>query len=439
MLQKNQILNLQITDLNNLGYGVARADGQVVFVDGALVGETVSGKIIKCAKDYAVARVEQILSPSPDRMLPDCPVAKPCGGCCFRHLSEEGERRIKQGYVTSAFRKAGIPDARILSVVPSPLTNGYRNKVLYPVDENFNIGYYARHSHRIIPCDICLLSAPAFAPILSDLTAFFKSKRPSNLRHLYLRIAEATGEIMVCPVLSTSDAPWKEEMVRLLTEKHQNVKTILLNVNPTEGNVVLGKECILLYGDGTLTDRLCGLRFSISPLSFYQVNRGAAELLYEEALRRASLTSPSRIADLYCGTGTIGLILASRMKNATLKGVDIVPQAIENARFNAEANGIKNASFVCADSVGAEVEGMDCVILDPPRKGSSSELLYRIADAKVKRIVYVSCNPDTLARDAVILRSLGYGMGDVMPFDLFPRTSSIECVTDFTLEANENE
>lgn len=432
MLKKNQIYEATVIDLNNLGYGIARLEGMVVFIDGALIGERAMIKIIKVAKDYAVARVEQLLQSSPDRIPSTCAVSRRCGGCSYRELDPVAERNVKQRYVEQAFRKNGLSDAQILSVIPSPKDDGYRNKVLYPVDADYHFGYYARHSHTVIPCVNCKLQSPVFEPILRDLEVFFAQKRPQNLRNLYLRCAEATDSVMACPVLTSPDAPWSAEMVAMLQERHPNVSTVLLNINPSAGNVVLGKQTEILFGDGYLEDSLCGLRFRISPLSFYQVNRGAAELLYEEAIRRACEGAPRKVADLYCGTGTIGLILASRMPGMQLKGVEIVADAVENARYNAALNKISNAVFTCADSVSAEIEGMDCVILDPPRKGADSALLRRIADDRIPRIIYISCNPDTLARDAALLRTCGYQMGSVTPVDMFPRTGSIECVTDFT-------
>lgn len=437
MLKKNQTHICTVTDLNNLGYGVSRIEGTVVFVDGAVTGDVARIKLIKVAKDYAVARLEELLTPSPDRIEPNCAVSRACGGCSYRAITPEAERLMKQQYVMQAFRKAGMRDAEIAPVLPSPNQDGYRNKVLYPIGKDYRFGYYARHSHRIVPCTDCRLQAPVFQPILRDLEAFFDKVRPGNLRNCYLRYAEMTDQVLVCPVLTTPDAPWASEMVSMLTERYPNIKTILLNINPSEGNVVLGKETRILYGDGYLEDIVCGLRFRISPLSFYQVNRGGAELLYTEALSRAAKGNPKHVADLYCGTGTIGLIFAARMPHISLKGVEIVPSAVENAKFNAKLNGIENAEFLCADSVGAEVDGMDCVILDPPRKGSDPALLEKCAECRVPHIVYVSCNPDTLARDAALLAKLGYRMGSVNPVDLFPRTGSIECVTDFLLEEGE--
>ncbi len=432
-MKKNETVCLQVHDLNNLGYGVSRHDGKVVFVDGAVAGDTVRAKIIKVARDYAVAKTEAILTPSADRIPSDCAVSRPCGGCIYREITPQAEKKCKRDYVEAAFRKVGLA-AQVEQVLSSPILTHYRNKVLYPVGADGQIGFYARHSHRIVPCLDCKQQARAMGPVLSDLQAFFATRKPENLKHLYLRYAQGTGEMMVCPVLSSPEAPFAEEMTALLRRKHPQVRAILLNIQPEEGNTVLGKTCRVLFGDGTIEDLLCGLRFRISPLSFYQVNRAATEVLYEEAIRRVMAEDVRNVADLYCGIGTIGLILASRMPSVHLKGVEIVPSAVENARFNAMQNGIDNATFVCADSVGAEVEGMDCVILDPPRKGCSASLLSRIADAGVKRVVYVSCNPDTLARDAALLCARGYRLGTVQPVDMFPRTGAIECVTDFVRE-----
>lgn len=432
MLKKNEYALCDIIDVNNMGCGVARIDGMVVFVDGAVTGDRLRVKMIKIAKDYAVARIEEILEASPYRIASDCPVSGRCGGCAYRHIAYPYELELKRGYVLQAFRKAGISDAAVGGVLHTGETCGYRNKIQLPVSpETADAGYYARRSHAIITCDDCRLQSPAFQPLLSAVQAYLRKYRIRQVRHIYMRHAKGTGEIMVCPVSRTGQLPHTDELVGMLTALNPDVKSILVNVNPDDTNVILGKTCVPLLGDGSITDVLCGLRFRISPLSFYQVNHDAAELLYREAVRRVAEINPETVADLYCGTGTIGLTAAKELPGIRLKGVEIIPDAVRNARYNAELNDIRNASFLCADSVSAEVGGMECVILDPPRKGCSAELLQKIADERIRRVVYVSCNADTLARDSAFLLKNGYEMADVVPVDMFPRTGSVECVTHF--------
>ena len=432
MLNKNDFYLCDITDLNNLGYGITRIEGIVVIVDGAVTGDRLRVKIIKTAKDYAVARIEQIITPSPFRIAPDCPVSKRCGGCTYRHISYAHELDLKRSYVVQAFRKAGIRDAKVAPVQHTGQIDGYRNKIQLPVNPSTaEAGYYARKSHEIIACDACRLQSPVFQPLLRAVLSYLRTYGIRNVRHIYMRHAKGTGEIMVCLVSHSEKLPHTKNLIETLTALSPEVKSIVLNINPDDTNVILGKTCIPLYGDGTITDILCGLHFRISPLSFYQVNHDAAELLYGEALRRTAEINPQTVADLYCGTGTIGLTIAKALPGIHLKGVEIVPDAVRNARYNAALNGIQNAEFLCSDSVEAEVNGMDCVILDPPRKGCSSELLHKIAAEQIQRIVYISCNADTLARDSAFLQANGYTMADVIPVDMFPRTGSVECVTHF--------
>ena len=432
MLRKNEYALCDIIDVNNMGCGVARIDGMVVFVDGAVTGDRLRVKMIKIAKDYGVARIEEILEASPYRIASDCPVSGRCGGCAYRHIAYPYELELKRGYVLQAFRKAGISGAEVGGVLHTGEICGYRNKIQLPVSpETADAGYYARRSHEIIACDTCRLQSPVFQPLLSFVQEYLRRYHVRQVRHIYMRHAKGTGEIMVCPVSRTGQLPHTDELVGTLTALNPDVKSVLVNVNPDDTNVILGKTCVPLLGDGSITDVLCGLRFRISPLSFYQVNHDAAELLYREAVRRVAEIAPETVADLYCGTGTIGLTAAKELPGIRLKGVEIVPDAVRNARYNAELNDIRNASFLCADSVSAEVSGMECVILDPPRKGCSAELLQKIADERIRRVVYVSCNADTLARDSAFLLKNGYKMADVVPVDMFPRTGSVECVTHF--------
>ena len=428
MLKKNTYHTVTVTDMNDLGYGVARVDGIVVFVDGGVTGDELEIKIIKAAKDYGVARIEKIITPSAYRVDPDCAVFPRCGGCSFRHISREYELELKRILVISAFRKNGV-DAKVGKVLTDGRVNGYRNKAQYPIDENGNIGYYARHSHTVIPCEKCDLTAPELSEIAAFVSEYIKSRKWC-VKHIYLRIAEKTGQIMVCLVTPAKALKGEKEFAEALTERFPNVVSVLLNIHPEETNVILGKEIKVLYGADRIEDILCDCRFGISSLSFYQVNRSCAELLYNEAIKYAG--DAKKVADLYCGAGTIGISFAKSRPDASVLGIEIIPQAVENAKQNAALNGIKNTTFICADAMTFEIDDFDCVFIDPPRKGMSAELTEKIAKSNLKKLVYVSCDPTTLARDAKKLIEAGYEMGEVTPVDMFPRTGHVESVVCLT-------
>ncbi len=428
MLVKNTYHNVTVTDMNDLGYGVTRIDGIVVFVDGGVTGDELKIKIIKAAKDYAVARIEEMISPSEYRISPDCEVFPRCGGCSFRHVSREYELKLKRELVVSAFRKNGI-DAVVNEVLTDGKVSGYRNKAQYPIDENGNIGYYARHSHNIIPTKTCDLTSPALSEIAKFVSEYIKSKK-WPVKHIYLRIAEKTGQIMVCLVTPKEALDGEKEFAGALTEKFPNIVSVLLNIHPEETNVILGKRVKVLYGEDRIEDILCDCRFGISSLSFYQVNRSCAELLYNEAIRLAG--DAKKVADLYCGAGTIGISFAKSRPEASVLGIEIIPQAVENAKANAALNGVTNATFICADATTFVLDDFDCVFIDPPRKGMSAPLTEKLAKSNLKKLVYVSCDPTTLARDAKKLIEAGFVMGKVTPVDMFPRTGHVESVVCLT-------
>ncbi len=437
MLKKNDIFRVGVTDINNLGNGIARVDGMVVFISGAVTGDELDIKIIKAARDYAVARIEAVATPSPYRISSDCSYSNRCGGCVYRNISREYEFELKQSYVKNAFHKAGI-DAKVYETVTDNKADGCRNKAQYPVSRENEIGFYARHSHDVVKCDSCRLVPDEFNEILKTVSGLINKYNISGIRHVCMRKGFGTGEIMLILVSYRSELDFKDEIVDELILKHPYIKSIVLNVNDEDTNVILGKKCIDLYGNGEIEDILCGLRFGISALSFYQVNHDMAERLYSEAIERVKSSNPKSVCDLYCGTGTIGLILASALDGIALTGVEIVPEAVENARKNAEKNRIKKADFICADAMKTDVGGYDCIVIDPPRKGMGNELILKLLKEKPKKLVYISCNPDTLVRDAKQLICGGYKMSDVRPFDMFPRTGAIECVTDFTLPESES-
>ena len=448
-LQKNQILTLRIERLSSDGSGVAHsADGEAVFVPGTAPGDEARVHIVKDCGRYAFGILDELLTPSPDRVPVDCLVAGPCGGCSLRHLDYAAELRAKQESVLDAFRRIGGLEVPVLDIQPSPEVDRYRNKVQFPVGVDKNgvpcIGFYAGRTHRIVPCPDCKLQPSVLNEIGNALCAFFAQQgiRPYDeqsgkglVRHIFLRRGAHSGQIMVCLVCTRAKLPHAEQLCTALRGQFPAISTILLNVNAKSTNVILGSENHILYGPGYIEDTLCGVPVRLGPLSFYQVNTLAAERLYGVAAQYAQLTPDDTLLDLYCGMGTIGLSMAEQCRE--LIGVEIVPEAIESAKANAARMGEAVAAksrFFCADAGQAATqlaaEGLhpDIVMLDPPRKGCDEATLSAVVRMAPHRVVYVSCNPATAARDAAWLEKNGYHTEKVQPVDLFPRTKHCECV-----------
>ncbi len=448
-LQKNQILTLRIERLSSDGSGVAHsADGEAVFVPGTAPGDEARVRIVKDCGRYAFGILDELLTPSPDRIPVDCPVAGPCGGCSLRHLDYAAELRAKQESVLDAFRRIGGLEVPVLDILPSPDVDRYRNKVQFPVGIDKNgvpcIGFYAGRTHRIVPCPDCKLQPSVLNEIGNALCAFFAQQgiRPYDeqsgkglVRHIFLRRGAHSGQIMVCLVCTRAKLPHAEQLCTALRGQFPAISTILLNVNAKNTNVILGSENHILYGPGYIEDTLCGVPVRLGPLSFYQVNTLAAERLYGVAAQYAQLTPDDTLLDLYCGMGTIGLSMAEQCRE--LIGVEIVPEAIESAKANAARMGKAVAAksrFFCADAGQAATqlaaEGLhpDIVMLDPPRKGCDEATLSAVVRMAPRRVVYVSCNPATAARDAAWLEQNGYHAEKVQPVDLFPRTKHCETV-----------
>lgn len=452
-LQKNQILTLRIERLSSDGSGVAHsADGEAVFVPGTAPGDEARVRIVKDCGRYAFGILDELLTPSPDRIPVDCPVAGPCGGCSLRHLDYAAELRAKQESVLDAFRRIGGLEVPVLDILPSPDVDRYRNKVQFPVGIDKNgvpcIGFYAGRTHRIVPCPDCKLQPSVLNEIGNALCAFFAQQgiRPYDeqsgkglVRHIFLRRGAHSGQIMVCLVCTRAKLPHAEQLCTALRGQFPAISTILLNVNAKNTNVILGSENHILYGPGYIEDTLCGVPVRLGPLSFYQVNTLAAERLYGVAAQYAQLTPDDTLLDLYCGMGTIGLSMAGQCRE--LIGVEIVPEAIESAKANAARMGEAVAAksrFFCADAGQAATqlaaEGLhpDIVMLDPPRKGCDEATLSAVVRMAPRRVVYVSCNPATAARDAAWLEQNGYHAEKVQPMDLFPRTKHVEACVCYT-------
>ncbi len=454
MQKKNDIVRVTVEDLNNLGFGVAKIDGKALFIANAVDGDELYARIIHVGKTYSVGKIERIVSPSPHRETPFCAV-RGCGGCAYRAVNYVHEKERKENNVRFAFRKAGLSDALIAPLTSTDRTVGYRNKAQYAVASDgagkCAAGFYAPKSHRLCEAADCPLQNPAFSPIVKDVLRFcnengippYDEKTKSGLlRHLYLR-ANTEGGVLLCLVVAKDKLSKQKELLAFLKESHPEVLGVYLNINSADTNVICSADYRHIAGETHLTDTLCGVRLAISPAAFYQVNHDAAELLYRHAAALADFKGSESILDLYSGVGSIGLSMAHLVREVI--GVEIVPSAVQCATENARENGIENATFLCADAGEGEAilravrkekgedYAPDAVILDPPRAGCAPELLYTLArNARVPKIIYISCNPDTLARDAKLLADEGYTMGTVYPFDLFPRTGHVESVVCFT-------
>ncbi|MBQ9849271.1 MAG: 23S rRNA (uracil(1939)-C(5))-methyltransferase RlmD [Clostridia bacterium] len=443
MIKKNDRIKLNIESCSSNGSGVGHHEGMAVFVPATAAGDEITAHILKVKKTYAFAKVESIITPSPDRIEADCPVYLKCGGCVFSHMNYKAEAELKAAHVAECFKRIGGVEPEFEPVIAAGSDRRYRNKAQFPVlieNGELKAGFYSSHSHRVVHCSDCLLQPEEFEDILSvfseyvrenAVTSYDETAHKGLLRHIYLRKGTKSGEIMVCAVINGNRLPDEEGLVSKLRKAVPAVKSIIVNVNKEKTNVILGKFCRTLWGEDYITDILCGLTFRISPLSFYQVNRDQAEKLYGKAAEYASLSGNETVLDLYCGAGTIGLSMAKNARE--IIGVEIVPEAIEDAKLNAQINGISNARFICGDAAqAAEVlknEGIrpDVIILDPPRKGCSPDMISTAVQMQPDRIVYVSCDPATLARDCGIFADLGYTAVKATPVDMFPRTGHIEC------------
>ncbi len=451
MLNKNDIVEVYIDGMGSDGEGIAHIDGFALFIKDAVEGDRIKAKIIKVKKNYGFARVEEVLEASKDRVKPICPVARQCGGCQLQHISYEKQLEYKENKVKGCIERiGGIKDANMEPILGMEGRLYYRNKAQFPVgldkDGNLAIGFYAKRSHNIIPNDMCYINDRTNSTIIKVIKEFLEENnvKPYNestgkglVRHIVTRIGYHTKEIMVCLVINADDMKQslKDDLVSRLKEI-PNMKSISLNVNKENTNVIMGDKLISLYGNLYITDYLGDTKFRISPLSFYQVNPYQTEKLYDLAMEYANLKGNEVVWDLYCGIGTISLYLSKRAKK--VYGVEIVPQAIEDAKINASINNIENAEFY----VGAAEDVVptmykksngkmkaDVVVVDPPRKGCDEKLLDTLVKMEPDRIVYVSCDPATLARDLKWLDEHGYKTVKYRAVDQFGMTTHVETVS----------
>ena len=439
-LEKNRIYRAHIDGYSSEGLGIARIDGQVVFVHGAVRGETCDVLVMKVLKNAAFGKIAALAEPSPARRQPDCPYYGRCGGCDFRHMSYEEELWAKRARVQDALTRIGGAEVTVEEILGAEQPLHYRNKSIYPISPAGEVGFYRARSHQVVHVEHCLIQKPeadALAQAVRDYIARFQVE-PYNeatgrglLRHLYVRTS-CRGESLACLLVNGSRLPHEEELVAMLRAAAPGVCGVVLGENTRRGNAILGDRYRTLWGRDYLTDTLCGLELRLSVPSFYQVNHDQAQRLYEKALEYAGLTGRELAVDLYCGAGTITQVLARRARHVI--GGEIVPEAIRDAEDSARRNGVENVEFLCGDAsrLAAELRqrGLrpDVICVDPPRKGLAPDVVEAAASMEPERIVYVSCDPATLARDVARFAPLGYCPVRACAVDLFPGTAHVETV-----------
>ena len=449
MLEKNQIYEAVISDYTAEGQGVAKIEGCAVFVPNAIVGEVCRIRIEKVGKTWAAGKIMEILEKSQHRLNRACPVAKLCGGCDFWHMDYEEETRLKAQRVRDCLNRIGGENLAEVPILAAPTCREYRNKAQYPVAAKKNkafAGFFKAGTHQVVENDRCLI-LPQETDRVKDIvvdyvnqtrvSVYDEESHTGLLRHIYVRRGAVSGQILVCLAINGRAIPKPERLIEKL-KAVPGFTTLVLSVNTKKGNAILGDEEIVLYGPGYIEDTMCGLNFRLSPRSFYQVNHHQAQRLYEAAISQAEITKDDTVLDLYCGVGTITLCMAKAAGKVI--GVEVVPQAVEDAKDNALRNGIENAEFFCGDAgqaaLSLEQQGIkaDVAVVDPPRKGLNGDTIEALARMAPRRIVYVSCDPATLARDVALLKDRGYQVKNALAADLFPRCAHVESVVCLSRE-----
>lgn len=438
--REGQLCRLVIDGYASDGAGVARLDGMVVFVQGGIRGEACDVRLTHVGRSALWGRVEEVVNPSPARIFPRCLHYTKCGGCQFRHMNYAEELEAKRIRVEDALRRLGGADIHVSAILGAEQVDRYRNKAQFPVAKGPRIGFYRPRSHDVIDVDDCLLQGEAAARLRGavkewmaeySIPAYNERTFTGLVRHVYVRTNRA-GRSLCCLLVNGRGVPREAELVRALRRAEPNLAGIVLGVNEKHNNVILGDSYRALWGEDFLSDTLCGLTFRLSVPSFYQVNPAQTEVLYGKALEFAGLTGTETVLDLYCGIGTISLVMAR--KAGMVWGAEVVPQAVDDAIANAQRNHIENARFLCADAGEAarylEGEGVrpDVVCVDPPRKGLAEDVVDTIADMGPQRVVYVSCDPGTLGRDVKRFAGRGYTLKRAVAVDMFPRTAHVETV-----------
>ena len=449
MLEKGKIYEAVISDYTAEGQGVAKIEGCAVFIPNAIAGERVLVRIEKAQKTWAAGKITEILEKSPHRVNRECPVAKLCGGCDFWHMDYEEEIRMKAERVRQALNRIGGESLTEMPVLGAPDCHNYRNKAQYPVASKKGrayAGFFKAGTHQVVENDRCLIlpeETDKVKRIVIDyvnhyrISAYDEEAHKGLLRHIYVRRGAVSKQVLVCLVINGRKLPHPEDLIKRL-QAVPGFTTLVLSVNTKKGNTILGDEFITLYGPGYIEDTLCGLNFRLSARSFYQVNHHQAQRLYEAAIAQAEITKEDTVLDLYCGVGTITLCMAKAAGKVI--GVEVIPQAVEDAKDNAKRNSVDNTEFFCADAgeaaLALEAQGIkaDVVVVDPPRKGLNADAIEALSRFAPRRIVYVSCDPATLARDVALLKERGYTLKNAMACDLFPKCAHVESVVCLSRE-----
>ncbi|TCO68766.1 23S rRNA (uracil(1939)-C(5))-methyltransferase RlmD [Marinisporobacter balticus] len=444
-VEKDEIYSMRIEDIGHNGEGIGRVEGFTVFVNGGVPRDEVKVKITLVKKNYAIGKIIKLEKPSPDRIVPICELANICGGCQMQHIDYPAQLRLKRNQVKANIERIGkIENVLIHETIGMKDPYHYRNKAQFPVgkeDEGAVIGFYEGKSHDIVDMETCHIQHEINDQIIKIIRDYINQYKIDTydektgkgiIRHVLTKVGVHTGQIMVVIVTNGKNLPYKEELIGQLIDKVPHIKSIVQNINKKKGNRVLGQTCITLYGEDKIIDYIGNLKFNISPLSFFQVNPSQTKVLYEKALAYAGLTGEENVYDIYCGIGTISLFLAEKAKR--VYGIEMVEAAIEDAKENANINDIHNVDFFAgaAEEVVPKLykEGhkADVVVVDPPRKGCDEKVLETIVKMNPKRIVYVSCNTSTLARDLKYLDEQGYETVEVQPVDMFPHTMHCESI-----------
>ena len=443
MLEKNGVYEAVVTDYTAEGQGVAHVEGCAVFLPNAIAGERYKIRIEKAQKTWAAGKIVEVLERSPHRVNRECPVAKLCGGCDFWHMDYEEETRLKAERGRPTLNRIGGENLEAVPILAAPTCHGYRNKAQYPVASKKGkayAGFFRAGTHQVVENARCLILPQQTDQVKDTVISYVnrynvpvydEQTHKGLLRHIYVRRGAQSGQILVCLVVNGRKIPHVPELIAAL-KKIPGFTTLVLAVNTRPGNAVLGEEFLTLYGPGYVEDTLCGLHFRLSPRSFYQVNHHQAQRLYEAAINLAGITKNDLVLDLYCGVGTITLAMAKAAGKVI--GVEVIEQAVEDARDNARRNGIENAEFFCGDAGKAalelEAKGIqpDVIVVDPPRKGLNADTIEALHRMAPRRIVYVSCDPATLARDVALLKERGYALRDAIAADLFPRCAHVETI-----------
>ncbi len=444
MVEKNVVYDVKIETLGHNGAGITKIKGFAVFVEGAIPGDKIKIKILLIKKNYAIGRIIKILNPSYHRVEPVCAVFEKCGGCQLMHMEYQEQLRQKREKVAETLKRIGKTETIVHETLGMEEPYKYRNKAQFPVGltkGKATMGFYRKRTHDLVDISCCHVQHPVIQRVMTSVKEYINKFNVSTynekthrglLRHVVTRVGFLTGEVMIIIVTNGNKLPFKNQLIEILKENITGLKSIIYNINTKNTNVILGQKIITIYGADKITDYIVDLKYSISPHSFWQVNPAQTTILYEKILAYADLKGEETVFDLYCGIGTISLFLAQKAKK--VYGVEVVPQAVEDAKENAILNNIKNVEFYQgeAEKIVPELykHGVkaDLVIIDPPRKGCEAKLLQTITNMQPAKIIYVSCNPATLARDIAILERRGFTSKEVQPVDMFPQTTHVETI-----------